>query len=267
MIKLPLVELQKYEATASTGEGGFSIKSASGEIFGVIKLPPDPASFAVENPVHVPTPSWAAQHAINTLLKLDHEAVQMKRNQHLSEYGREQAMAPFKDEALKVISAAWKRFDEHRLAINNQELQRYAIPQLDRADVVGYLRDREIRDTIRALGDKQAGIFEGASKDPELMRSILRSPMKFGALEQLAQKGWVGHIDDADPVGLERLKLEKLSIDWAQGVIGSARVKLTPKLGFSREQLYEKAASFNAASLFGFVPADVVRFERSRRAG
>ena len=259
---MKLVKFADFGATLETRPEGYSIRRFNGKVLGVLPTCPDPASFDIESYTKAPMPIWAASHSINTLLKFDHDSAQLMRDRDLSEAGRSKRMGPIRDEAVKTMSAVYEQFGKHKGAMLNQEIHRYAVPALDRTDVVGYLRDRETRDAIRGMGNDALKQITGNS---EFILSVLRSPIPLQPhLAEFAKANWRDMIDVRDPVGRATLNHENVAIDWAERILGTVRGTLTVDLGFSPQELLEKTSALNAAANWGFGTDAITHADRQR---
>jgi hypothetical protein len=207
-------------------------------------------------------PAWATQHALNAELKYDYESLQLKRDADLSEAGRLKRMAPIVDAAVKSMSAVLTEFGKHTGDILNREIQRYAVPAFDRSDLVGFWRDREIRDAIRGM---DATALKQIAGNSEFMLAVMRSPVPLQEhLKEFASTSWRDMIDVRDPVGRATLNQEKAAVDWAERVLGLVRGTLLPELQLSPHELLEKTSALGAAAHWGFGTAEITHADRQR---
>jgi hypothetical protein len=268
-MKMPVAHLEENNARIVPGprEGaeGFSVVFASGESIGLLANPPDASSFISDRAFDVPQPSWTFQGGLAAYAELDKQSVAITSDQSLSVWGRNQKLEAPKDKALYTVGFVMNKLQEHETQLENQEAQRYGVPPIAQNDFVGALRENEIRTAIRAMPQEdRLAFFENLNTgtDHHLMLAVLHSPVKFGVMEKLASNGWKKAIDAADPMGLERIELEKKSIDWAKRALLIIRTRMIQKTGYSREQIFAKMHPHKLTHAFGFLPAETVRLER-----
>lgn len=272
-MKMPVANLEENGARIeSTRAEGFSLTLASGYRIGTaFQNPPDPASFNSDDVNEVPKPSWLVQGGMGAIAALDKAIHTIQDDQRLSEFGREERLAPLKEKALGTLGFLMNDLGEHEAKLEQQEAQRYAVPPAPgiAGNFGSELRENEIRNQLRAKSpEEQRVMFQNlndGSADPSLVLAVLHSPVGFGLLEEVAKNGWRKNIDDHDPVGLERLNLEKRSIEWARRSLFILRAETIRKVGYTRDQLFEKVHPKNLAHVFGFQPDEVVHLERKLR--
>jgi hypothetical protein len=271
-MKMPVANLEENGAQIQTGAEGFTLTLASGYRLGIaFQNPPDPASFVSDDVREVPKPSWIVQGAMGALAALDKAMHAVKNDQRLSEFGREERLEPAKEKALATLGFVLNDLQTHEAKVGEDEARRYAVPPAPgiAGNFGSELRENEIRSQLRAKSpEEQRALFQNlndGSADPSLVLAVLHSPVSFGLLEDVAKNGWIKNVDDRDPVGLERLNLEKQSIEWAKRSLMILRTETIRKLGYQREQLFAKVHAKDLAHVFGFQPDELVRLERKQR--
>lgn len=197
---------------------GFALHTEKGRIIGQIKYPRTQQVFAHAEPSQISKPDWAIQHALNAVCVFDSAMLRIEQDQRFTIDGKRERIAPVSENAIKTISAVHKELRNYAADNTNATLQHYAVPAFDPADMMGFLREQEIRTWIHALGDKAKmklvqPLTEGSN--PYVSLAVLRSPIPFENLQEDAQAGWRVVRDKADPETAGRIAGAAELIEWA----------------------------------------------------
>jgi hypothetical protein len=231
-IRLPLVA-NMHGAQLTDSDAGFTVKAASGALLGVLPRPPVPWLFEHENPVSAPMSTWASQKMIETYVELDAETLKLKRDDTVSETERLRRLHLIRKKAETAIEHIESGFAKNEGELQASEQQHYAVPALESDDLIGAMRENEIRTVVRGMTDEERGGLMrslDSGEDRTLLMAILRSPLKSGRLDVLAQNGWRAIRDREDPEGLSRLNLWKSYNDWGRRIVGAVQGAIAAQL-------------------------------------
>jgi hypothetical protein len=232
-IRLPLVSnLHGAELVDSDGSG-FVVKAAGGATLGVLPYPPSPDLLKFENPTSAPKSTWAAQKMIETYVEFEFEQSRIAKDDSISETERIRRMSKLSGKIIDAIEHIERDFAAEEADAKATEEAFYSLPQLKADDVIGALRDQEIRNGLQAMesGEKSA-ILRALNNGEErpILEAALRSPLKMGLIDQFAKNGWRALRDREDPQRVAGFALRKSYNDWGRRVVGAVTGTLSAKL-------------------------------------
>jgi hypothetical protein len=235
--RLPLANIEKHGAQLfDNSDAGFTIKAASGALLGTLPRPPVPWLLEHDNPTSAPIATWAAQKSIEAYAEFDSEIVKLKRDDTISETERLRRLHLIRkktEDAMAHIELAFAAGEAEVLAA---ESAHYSWRPLEADDVVGALRDNEIRSGLRTMSESDiAPIMRrvNSGEDRAIIEAVLRSPLNMGRFDQFAQSGWRALRDREDPQKRAGIDLRKSYDDWGRRIVGAVQGSLAAKLRVS----------------------------------
>src|ERR1700743_1591558 len=122
-MKMPVARLEENGARIDTGAEGFTLTLASGYRIGTaFQNPPDPASFDSDDALEVPKPSWTVQGAMGAIAALDKAMNDVQADKRLSDFGREERLAPAREKALSTLGFVLNDLQQHEENVLQQEM-------------------------------------------------------------------------------------------------------------------------------------------------
>jgi hypothetical protein len=271
----PYLELDKHGARLDTSSrDGFLLQLESGRQVGLLKYPPDPATFAhpLTEAGKIPEVSRVVQHSLNTLAHLDSTVYRMQGNRSFSEYGRKEKLAPVREQAVKTLGALDQDLRSYAKGLEEHKAQFYKVPAPAQNDVVGYFREAEIRNYLRSLSKADALRYmqgtDGEITNPAVLHAVLRSPVPNAALEEHATRLWRATRESEDPVLFELFRLSDASLEWGTSILKTSTGLISRTLlDTTPQELFGMAHPIGADELFGFTPTDIARYSRTPAQG
>lgn len=205
-------------ADLSSSEG-FGVRTESGRIIGQIKYPKSQPVFTHDEPHLITKPDWAVQQSLNAICVYDSAMLRIKQDGRFTDEGKREPAARVSEAAIKTLSAVDRELRNYAADVKNWEIQHYAVPEFNPADMIGFLREQEVRTWVNSLGDKAMVKLGGpllAGTNPYVSLAILRSPIPFDkTLQDSAQEGWRVVRDKADPQTAQKIAGATELVDWA----------------------------------------------------
>jgi hypothetical protein len=216
------LRLAENNAAVDMAPDGFQLSTASGRKHGRFKLPPDASIFTESQPQHIKKPDSAVQKVLNAIAVTEHRILMATRDDSLSATGRSRNLAKEAEKIVATVAEAHR--DLKNFAADTQNMQRahYEVPSLADTDVIGFLKEHEIRQHIRSLGDRAVPALMKQmldSKNPTMQLAILRSPLPFESLQGHADQGWRAYRDGADVSKATMIASNNNLSDWADPIV------------------------------------------------
>ncbi len=137
-------------------------------------------------------------------------------NANLSEAGKKKHIEPYLQAAREAMTKARTALSDYAGSTAQKAMKALAVPELDVADAVGAMEDREIRDWVRSRGEAKSGeVVEEMQRNPRVVQAVLRSPIGFGMLGDTAERLWRQEVEPGNPEYLEA-KRRGESVKWAE---------------------------------------------------
>jgi hypothetical protein len=240
------------QADLSSNEG-FGIRTESGRIIGQIKYPRNQKVFAHDDPSKITKPDWAVQHSLNAICAFDSAMLRINKDGRFTKDGKREQLIPVSQSAIKTLAAVDRELRNYAADVKNWGFHHYAVPEFNPADMMGFLREQEVRTWITSLGDKAVAKLAApllSGTNPYVSLAILRSPIPFDGLQDKAQEGWRVVRDKADPETAQKIGSATELIDWAApwvnitaGLVHRSSLEILPE--------FESLVPQDARELFG----------------
>jgi hypothetical protein len=217
--KFAYLKLNENNARADLSSSeGFAVRTESGRIIGQVNYPKSQQVFVHDDSSLIAKPDWAVQHSLNVICQFDSAMLKIKQDGRFTDEGKREPAARVSEVAIKTLSAVNRELRSHAADVTNWGLQHYAVPEFNPGDMMGFLREQEVRTWINSLGDKAPAKLAGpllAGSNQYVSLAILRSPIPFENLQKKAQEGWRVVRDKADPETAHKIAGATELIDWA----------------------------------------------------
>lgn len=189
-----------------------------------IDTPPDPGSVLVTR----------VERATNALVAFDTQVASIKRNQHLSPSGREDALANLEPERAKVLALVDKAEEDARTVeflATELEAAVFEVPALEPVDVNARMDDAEIRAWYASLsGDQRRRTLDdiAAGKNPRHALALARSPVPT-VEAQMGLAAVRANLPPKDRETLQGVAAQKAAIEWTRSATGAIRNALAKR--------------------------------------
>lgn len=217
--KFLYLKLAENNARADVTENdGFTLRTESGRTVGQIKYPKRRNVFIHEDPNLITKPDWTVQHALNALCQFDSAMLRVRKDNLLTIEGKRIPAARAAEAAVKTLTWVDKELRNYAADTKNIALHHYAVPEFDPNNMMGFLREQEIRTWINSLGDKATAKLAGplqTGTNRFVSLAILRSPIPFDGLAEMAEKGWRVVRDREAPDTAQTIAIADELTDWA----------------------------------------------------
>jgi hypothetical protein len=275
-MKFLAAKLDENGATTLAAEHGdpFRVRTRSGLTI-PIETCPDPHE--PTSLVSMAAPRWAVDHAVASVVTLDHQRESIRKDGHLSDAGKHAKFSAPRAQALHMIATVSSTLADHESKVIKRDSERYGVPAIGPQSFGEALRDFEIRSVVRSLrGDERGQMIQriGKGEDVDLLLATLRSPLSDPSLHEVATVAWRELKDRSDPTGRAELDLALANIEWAKRCFGHIagnvrRILSIDNEPFDRSQLYELVRDADSATgklsagagLFGFTQREAANFE------
>jgi hypothetical protein len=231
--RLPLANLEKHGASLISDDTGFTVKCASGAKLPLFSLPPDPFLLEVESETLAPLSTWAVQKILETTAEFDSGKTKLDKDDSISDIEKTRRLTKLVQKANDAREHIEGDFAKEEAAAQAFEAAHYSVPPLKADDVVGALRDHEIRNGLRAMPEQELNLFKkglNSGEDRLILEAVLRSPLKMGRLDEFAQNGWRALRDREDPQKRAGIDLRKSYNTWGRRIVSQAQGALSVKL-------------------------------------
>jgi hypothetical protein len=233
-IRLPLADLKTHGAELIDNGNTFGIKAKSGAVLGNFALPPEPILLEFESAITAPVSAWAPQKSIEMFAEFDAGMARLKADDSISEVERMRRRLKLVEKAQAARDQIESRFAEAEAEVVAAEKAHYSWQPLPGDDIVGALRDNEIRTALRSMSEEQLApilrsLNEGLA-DRAVIEAVLRAPFPMGRLSDFAQNGWRALRDKEDPLKRAAIDTVNSRNDWGRRIVGAVQGTLSGKL-------------------------------------
>lgn len=205
------------------------------------------ATFGIDHPPHPGEPLDIVRGLLARLAELQAAQNAIHADGDLSEEGKARRLKPVADRYAEALQDAERRMAGFASRVSEIEAQAFAPPRLDKTDIVGALRDFEVRQHVRALSaDDRRALMRGLSDQPDVVAAILRSPQDLGALTKAAEKAWAERAAATSEDARTALRARELDAWGREAVASIVKASRTASPMLSREQEVAAAISGRA---------------------
>jgi hypothetical protein len=240
-----MAKLARAVSVGSDPRGAISMQLADGTDF-YVEAPPLRLADRLQKAV------------VSALYAMADLADAMKRvngDKLLSEFGRNQQLAPVRVAAVRMVAASAGTVRAFERSVDEAERKRYA-PPVTPDQFRAVMRAFEIRQGLRERSPAEVlKLIDGALDDGEqreLLAAVLDAPVgQFDQVREYARQEWRKLVNRDDPAGAIALADDRVAIEWADRALGHIAGRTQQFARFSRADLAEMTGGSDGYQVFG----------------
>lgn len=157
--------------------------------------------------------------AVEKLVELNNEVGTIRTSNTLTDLGKVRRIAEVREVPYAKLVRIANVVEIERKKAVAEEARIFAPPPIEGAGAESAILDREIRDWVRGLApSRRSEALSQLAKNPRMVLALVRSPIRIGIEEDLAQSMWRDLVESTKGEEVAKARFELEAARWAQEV-------------------------------------------------